>query len=329
MRLRDPLGPFRRPSKAPAQAAAAPDWAGFFTAAEYAEFLGLIGAYFRARGTAFRIEEGVVSVQDDGSLQFGLANLAQMCHQQPRGDWARIIAGHFGSLAQARREEQEIEDLVGDFARVAPLLAVRLFPRAHLDAVGPDKLVFREDLQDTITTLVFDLPATVRSVLPEQTEPWGKTAGELLAIGLENVRRTCLPGIREVELAPDLSIRLISGVSFMTASHALLLDHHPGCVGRFGALVGVPHRHAVLCYPMADRRVVKAVARLLPAVSGMEQEGPGSISRALYWYRQGRFLSLPYAETPEGYRFMVPPEFVKVLEQMPPAPGGSGKERGG
>lgn len=326
-RSRDPLGFFHRPSKEPgwnkphsSGAEGVPEWAGFFSTAEYEEFIRLIGAHFEARGEAFRVEDGVVDV-DGSDIQFGLGNLAQMCHQQSRADWPELISAHFAGLVQAKREEEELEDIASDFEKVRKLLSVRLFPRAHLGAVGPEKLIMREDMDGVLSVLVFDMPASVRSVLPEQAESWGLSHAELLAMGLENVWQNLRVEARQVDIGAGVGIRLISGPSFMTATHALLLDRHPGCVGPFGALVGVPHRHAVVAFPMVDRRTIAAVGRLLPAVSGMEKEGPGSISPCLYWYHDKTFTNLPYTSTDEGFRFMVPKEFLAILEKMPPAPG--------
>ena len=334
MRSRDPLSHFLRPSReghhardAQAQDPApenVPEWAAFFSPAEYAEFIRLVGAYFQERGAAFSIREGLVDLPDQGSIRLGLGNLAQICNHQSRSDWPAIVAAHFDGLARARQEEEQLESLAGDFDQIKSLLAVRLFPRSHIEAIGTDRLIGREDLEGVLTALVFDMPATVRTVPPEQAAAWRRPAAELLSIGLENVWRSCRPNVRDVALDGGLVIRLLSGTNFTTATHALLLDRRPGCVGSFGSLVAVPHRHAVLCFPIEDRRVIPAVASLLPAVTAMEKEGPGSISSRLYWYRGGRFTDLPYSETPEGYRFTAPPDFVKAIEEMPPAPDASG-----
>jgi hypothetical protein len=239
-----------------------------------------------------------------------------MCHQRDRQEWARIIAAHFGGLERSRRDGEEIMRLSEDFARASELLAVRLYPEAGLRSIGPDKLVCRRDLEGTLTALVFDMPSTIHTVAAEQAAPWGRSREELLRLGLENVRSRCRPDESEVEIGDGCRIRLISGDSFLTASHALLLADRPGCGGRHGALVAVPHRHAVICCPIDGAAVLKAVRLLPPIVRGMEREGPGSISSNLYWHREGRFLNLPYRIEGQNLVFEPPEEFARLLQEL-------------
>ena len=122
----------------------------------------------------------------------------------------------------------------------------------------------------------------------------GQDADELFEIALGQVRENCIPDKSDQELTPDVTIRLLSDESFFVASHALLLDDHPECIGAFGSLIGVPHRHVLLAYPIEDLHVVQAINLLIPIILGMERDGPGSISPRLYWYRDGDYQDLPY-----------------------------------
>lgn len=298
-----------------------PEWAGFFSAEEYAAFLGLVETYFRERGLPAAVQDGSVVAGEgaDGGpagLRFGLGNLAQMCRQRDRGEWARLIAAHFDGLEQSRRDSEEIARLSTDFARAGELLAVRLYPEAGLRSVVRDGLVCRQDLEGLLTVLVFDMPGTIQTVTAEQAAPWGRSHEELFRLGLENVRQKCVPEETEVELAPGCPIRLISGNSFLTASHALLLDRRPACAGPHGALVAVPNRHAVICCPIRDAGIFKTMGLLPPIVLGMERDGPGSISRNLYWRRDGRFLNLPYRIEGASLILDPPEEFAALLRDL-------------
>jgi hypothetical protein len=117
----------------------------------------------------------------------------------------------------------------------------------------------------------------------------------------------------------------LTGDHFFVATHALFLHEHPDCLGAHGALVVVPHRHAVLCSPVHDLRVVTAVQRMAILADRMERQGPGSISPRLYYrYPDGRFIDLPYALNAPRFNFFPPEPFVDVLNHLPEPPSGRG-----
>jgi len=83
-----------------------------------------------------------------------------------------------------------------------------------------------------------------------------------------------------------------------------------------GSLIGVPHRHAVIIYPIESLQVVQAINRLIPTIHGMHNEGPGSISNKLLWYQDDEFRDLPYGVEGNKLRFMPPEFFVEMLNSM-------------
>ena len=78
----------------------------------------------------------------------------------------------------------------------------------------------------------------------------------------------------------------------------------------YGAVVAVPHRHVVVFHAIRNLGVVKAISAMLPVAFGMYQEGPGSISPNLYWYRDGKFTLLPSKVTAKEITFLPPDTFV-------------------
>lgn len=293
-------------------------WARLFDEERGRRFEDLVKAHFRGRGAEFRLEDGLVVVQDeDGAKQqLGLMNLAQLCARSEPLEWRGIIEEHFRTLEKSHREQQVLEERVDDFERIEELLAVRLWPREYLSELDGDKLIHREDLPGTLSALVFDLPSSIRNVTPEEAAGWGKDAEELFEIALDNVRENCIPDTMRQELAEGVEVTLFTDESFFVASHALLLDEHPECLGPFGALVGVPHRHVLLTFPIEDLRVLPAIQTLIPVIAGLERDGPGSISPRLYWYRDGEYLDLPYRVEEQTLNFSPPEEFVEMLNLL-------------
>jgi hypothetical protein len=301
-----------------------PPWASFFTPPQYQCFVGHVENHFRRQQQKFTLKDGVVLLDRppaEGFQQHGLANLAQLCYRNEEKDWADIIAEHFRTLRKSHAEQSLLETRLDDFERVRELLAVRLWPVDYLPELSRDRFIRRHDLPGTLTALVFDLPSSVRNVTPEEARRWGKSPEELFEIGLTNVRENCIPDASEQDLGDGVTVSLLSDESFFVASHALLLEDRPECLGAFGALVGVPHRHVLLTYAIEDLGVLHAINLLVPIIMGMEKEGPGSISSCLYWYKDGKFTDLPYHVKNKVLHFDPPEEFVDVLNLLG-EPGG-------
>ncbi len=293
----------------------APEWASFFSAAEYQRFEKLVCDYFHEEGAEVAVEEGFVHVPERDHT-YGLQNLAQVCHMSPEEEWRDTIGEHFLRLREAEDDRDRIEQEMEDFDAVADLLAVRLYHEDYVNSLGRDKVVFREDFEGTVSVLVVDLPTTIQTVPSETAKKWDKSVDELFAHGLGNVRRTVVPEVSTEEITPDVVIRYFVSDNFLTSTHALMLNQHPDCIGTYGALVGIPHRHVVLCFPINDIGVVSAINAMLPVIQGMFEEGPGSISPHLYWYQDDQFTLLPCEVTEEEMRFQPPAEFIAVLNEL-------------
>jgi hypothetical protein len=290
-----------------------PEWASFFSLGEWEAFIREVQRYFDDRGVAYHIDGGMVNMED-GSQQYGLGNLAQMCRQLKRHDWAAFIQSHFSTMEQSEQETHDLELKIGDFMQVKGMLMVRVMADDSIPTDFP--LVSRVDLPGTISFIVFDLPSTVRSVRGNEAEVWGRDAEELFAIALDNVRRNAQPDVSHQELKDGQEAIIFSGESFYIASHALLLEEHPECLGPHGALVAIPHRHCLITYPIQSIDVVQVVDVMGMVAMGMEREGPGSISPKLYWYHNGRFVDLPFEITRDAFTFTPPDEFTALLNQL-------------
>lgn len=296
-----------------------PDWATFFTGRQYAAFITLVTNHLQQQGAPFTVEDGLVRLGKEGDpehRQLGLLNLAQKCHLQEERHWARTIADHFTTVERSQREGDALEERLQDFAKVSELLAVRLWPVSYRGQLDDDHLVFREDLPGVLSVLVYDLPSTIRNVSPQEMEAWGRTTDELFAIGLDNVREMCIPDVITKDVGDGVSLICLVDESYYVASHALLLEDHPDCIGVHGALIGIPHRHVMLSYPINDVGVVRAINRMIPLAFGLEKEGPGSITPNVYWHRDNTFTLLPYQISQKQIVFTPPEEFTALLNDL-------------
>jgi len=293
-------------------------WGKFFTEEEKKYFFQLVHAYFIIKKIEATITEGIVYIEGT-SLKLGLNNIAQICHQSARNEWTGLVAEHFDRLLETMQSEAEFEETAKDYAKVSRYLGVRLYSKKYVEnanQVTKMNMIFREDIADTVTALVYDMPSTVRTVNLHDAQLWGKDMNELFAVGLENVKKNCIPEITQENLTDDIKVTLLRGDSMFITSLVFFLDDFPTCTGEYGALIGLPHRHALLCYPVEDLAVIDALKALIAMISGMYKEGPGSISPNLYWNTNGKFINLPYKQNEKQVEFFPPDEFTELLNKL-------------
>lgn len=294
-----------------------PEWAKFFEPKEYRAFMEAIEAEFKRRRVRARFDEGTVTLTPPKGApqQCGLLNLAQMCHQLPREEWAEVVQHHFDSLFEAGGQDEALDGLEGDFERARALLKVRLYPEDASEAMDRAHAVFRPSFDRVIEALVYDFPNTVATVHTDHVKAWGRPPEEIFGLGLSNVRSSGKLTPQAFPLEEGGSLEALTGESFFTATHALLLDDYIGAA-EHGALVAIPHRHTVLFHRIENLTAVRAIQALLIAGFGMYQEGPGSISPELYWWRGGRYTLLPSRVSAKAIDFSPPAEFVELLNGL-------------
>jgi hypothetical protein len=285
-------------------------------------FYRLVEEHFARQGKTVSIRDGVATVTattdadkdaDPKPNQLGLQNLSQLCAQIDEKEWPEVIAKHFDAFAASEQDEKRILAHIEDYEQIKQRLAVRIMPR--YDQVPPETLVCREDLEGTFSTLVFDLPTTIRSVHADEEKRWPVGLSAVWATALENTKALTKPEIEEMDFG-GVTVKAVTSEDSYVTTHALWLHEQPDWLGPRGALVAIPHRHALLVYPIRDMGVVMAIEKLAVVATGMEQEGPGSITANLYWFCDGKFVNLPYELKGRSLNFHPPNEFVEMLNTL-------------
>ena len=290
-----------------------PGWARFFEPGAFRAFLAALDAELRRRSLDYEIADGVLRLSGAREGEYGLVNLAQVCNLAPRNDWPGLVSAHFTTLLRGESESASLDTLAADFEKARPLLKVRLYPGTY----PVDAAVHSVPVPGIVAVLVYDLPNSVASVPVNHAKGWGRPDDELFRIALENVRAGGPLESHLTDIADGVVVHALLGQSFFTATHSLFLDDYVRAADApHGALVGIPHRHAILFHPILDRRALRAAQSLIPATFGMFQEGPGSVSHEVYWWREGRFTLLPARVTARAVEFAPPPEFVALLDRL-------------
>ncbi len=295
-----------------------PEWANFLTSSEYEKFLESIEKYFKNKGIAYELSDGVIHVKNDdfGFNQLGLSNVAQLCKLEGIAKCENVVKEHFDGMVQAHQFDIEFKKIIDDFEKVKDYIGVRLYNDGYLEQVNNDITITKNVAPGIHEMLIFDMPHAVTSIQPDQVVKWGKTSQELFTIGENNIREKYSFNISQEQFG-DFKIRFVQADHFFVPNILLEMDQYPGLVGSQGSLVGVPHRHAAIIYPIENLEVVNVINQLIPTIKGMYAEGPGSLSAKLYWLKKdGTIIELPSEISEKKLKFIPPEEFVNMLNTL-------------
>jgi len=294
-----------------------PEWASFFNKNEYMEFLKSIENYFRKRNITYEQADGLLTVRTDsfGVDKLGLTNLAQVCKQDKPRNYGRIVFEHFESMIRSHQFDTGFQQIVQDYEKVKQYIGVRLYPSDYAAAIGKDLTIGKDFSESIYAMIVFDLPDSIINVQPEHTRNWDKTLDELFETGIQNVRNKYPVEISEQKFK-EFNIWFVQSDHFFAPNILFDLKNHNKLIGSKGSLIGIPHRHAVIVYPIENINVMKAINQLIPTIYGMNAEGPGSISSNIFWYRDGQFQNLPYKLVDKKLQFFPPENFLAVLNTL-------------
>lgn len=296
-----------------------PDWARPLSAEKYALFVTTVGEALdamRASDQRQAIDEGVLRLRNsEGRVEsFGLQNLAQILALETPAKWPQIVADHFDTMLTVDNPPQDPTEILTS-------LRVRLW---HPDYVKElSEAVHKVLAPGLVLALVIDLPKKVMSVKRDDLTVWGLTEDLAWSAGRENSKHEGFELVPQAR--PDgTELFFLIGDSLYVTSHALWLNERVTIDLENGALIGVPTRHLLVVLPVRNVRVVQAVPGLWAATKTTFDEGRGSISPDLYWWRHGTFTLFPIDASSQPIKVQPPDGFVEVLNRLAAAerPGG-------
>lgn len=263
---------------------------------EQIKFVKTVTDYIQKNYPSYTLDfkNGLVIGDDD--YRYGLDNLAKQFHHAKSEEQSDTVAKHFEKMIKLRQEEKELLNQVDNYKAIKSRIMVRILPADYLPTGVESNLITRTDLEDTITTLVFDLPSGTSSVKKTHAEKWGKTIEELYQLGIENTLRT-FPAQITKEDTKGGTIWVMKDDDNLYATTGLLdFTKFPQMIGKYGSLVIIPRRHVALSYPIEDWAVQNMFHPLIVLTKVSYKEGTGSLSENLYWYHNSKFTKVPYEE---------------------------------
>jgi hypothetical protein len=302
-------------SRTPGQA---PAWARMLGDDGFQAFIARVEHYFSERNIEITLNtaEGIIAPDYEVLSRrgvFGLQNIAQKCSHAERERWDKLIAEHFDCLFEPNDAENVLSVDMRSLNAVQGRIRSRLYPEAILKQTSA--IVHRTVADDLLEVLVLDLPKSVRTVSRNEADRWPLTDDELFMLGRRNLSRDTSLRDTRVPL-PGSVLHMFSGDNFYGASHLLVFERYLTQALPHGMVVSVPKRDVIIGHYIRNIGVLEAISGMLQVTAGMYDEGPGSLSPNLYWYRNSSLTLLPYEARNGGFGFHPPAEFEELLQAL-------------
>ncbi|MEV6396131.1 hypothetical protein AB0M39_15360 [Streptomyces sp. NPDC051907] len=311
------MGLFRRGPKRDGRDAPRDPEFSFFSVEEGARFRGQVREAFAEQGLEVTVYADVVS--DSAGRQFGLGNLAAVCHNDDRGprSWPELVRQHVGMVLRTMEAPSALDTLPAEQIRA------QLYPRVvGADGLNSEHFVYARPLAPGLfEILALDLPESVMMLTDEALEPLGDL-DYLREQALYNLRGLPLEAHETVKDTGGMRFEVVLGDSFFTASRVLTLDSVVRQVlgqelPADGALVAMPFRHQLAFHAIHDTTMIPALNAMASFAATGFEDTPGAISPYVYWWHDGTLTQLSDREEDgEGLRIVVGDEFQELLERL-------------
>ncbi|MEU3301496.1 hypothetical protein ABZ729_16965 [Streptomyces sp. NPDC006678] len=311
------MGLFRRGPKRDGDDAPRDAEFAFFSVDEGARFRSQVREAFAEQGLEVTVYADVVA--DSSGRQFGLGNLAAVCHNDQRGPrvWPDVIRGHVGLVLRTMDAPSALDTLPADQIRA------QLYPRViGTDGLDRDTFRYARALAPGLSeVLALDLPESVMMLTDDALEPLGDVPG-LRDRAMANLRGLPVEGHETIEDAGGMSFDVVVGDSFYTASRVLVLDalvrqvtgQH---ITADGALVALPFRHQLAFHVIRDAGVIPSLNAMAAFAASGYADTPGAITPYVYWWRAGTLTQLSDRDVEgDGLRIVVGEDFRDLLERL-------------
>jgi hypothetical protein len=289
----------------------------FFSVDEGALFRGQVREAFAEHGLEVTVYADVVT--DSAGRQFGLANLAAVCHNDERGPrvWGELARQHAGMVLRTMDAPSALDTLPPDQIRA------QLYPRViSEEGLDPQTFAYARSVAPGLyEVLALDLPESVMMLTDEALEPLGAVQ-QLREQALRNLRDLPVEGRETVKDSDGTRFEVVLGDSFYTASRVLALESLVRQVtGQQitgdGALVAMPFRHQIAFHVIHDTSVIPSLNAMAAFAASGYEDTPGAVSPYVFWWRRGLLTQLSEEDGDgEGLRIVVGDDFQQLLERL-------------
>ncbi|WP_262151910.1 hypothetical protein [Chryseobacterium foetidum] len=273
------------------------------------------------REKVFSLDDGVIKTES--GFQAGLDNLLYKSKNQNDDKvLAAIVKEHFDGLFDSMDFSKSMD--LKDFNKVKEHLSLRIYPEEYFDQYfKPENVVFKKDLEGTITILMLDLPTAFTNVMrKEMFDFWKKDEKDLFALAQQNINKQTVTKLtQEIDLGGSkIEISFIENETY-AGSYALdLINNSTDFVGDLGSVVAFPNKGLInICKITTEKPVdfVKFIQGMKSLVEKFHDNHPYPISTDFFWYYNNKFTKIMVIEKPNGNIDVVSPdELTKLLVKL-------------
>ncbi len=296
-----------------------PAWAQkLFTLDELRLFYRAVEEAMWRRMNWFEVKDGflVVHLPTGDIAQCGLLNVATRCAAATRAEYPVLVEAHFERCFATVAPAEKADDPLPSWEQIRPHLRMRLYADAFL---GERKAhcIGRQLTDGIYAASVIDYPHMAVSLSDEMLTALCGTVEDAIAASIANCRD--LKFTRE-----DLPIDGAEAFVLMSDNHYVTsqifhLERHLPAGHLSGALVGLPHRHNLMVYPLRPESVAMAIPAMHFVCRNVyrdftKKEQGLALSPHLYWWHEGELTMVPVVgDLGTSHAIIVPPEFVERM----------------
>lgn len=219
-------------------------------------------------------------------VSVSMARLRQLTINEPTGEWFAIISDYLSTLLATAAVERESPLDVTDFGSMRGLIRTRTYVVGEDD----DEWVCWPIAPGLVQRLLIDHVHTVESVRRRWVTHWPMSDAGLFDLADDNVRADGDAHVAAVSfdgepMAEGLAISRLTGPEYLTA-HLGWLDAYP-VVGSAGALITIPSKTVMYCYPINDVDALRAALILARLGQLMYLDDEWPVSPWLYHWHDG------------------------------------------
>ena len=248
----------------------------------------------------------------DVGTEVGLTNLYNICTQNDKSQWKKIIKDYFSQVKVSRDEEKGIIPKLEKFETAKEYLKLRIYPIDYKEQISKSS-IFESDTDDYISVVVLDFPSAIRNLTKEYTEKWNLSEKEIFEVAKENTLKNNKEEFEEYKITDTFSVSvMLSDTNIFVTSSIYDLNKKCNSISKYGAFVAIPNRYGIVLKNVNKETINNDIVQMMGLVNYMYQQGPTSITNTIYWFDGNNFFKVIH--DPSKGLIKLPDELMKVLK---------------
>ncbi|MEH0154411.1 hypothetical protein V6R21_09725 [Limibacter armeniacum] len=258
------------------------------------------------------VKDGVIRLKDgQGMTEFNLHNLLLICKDEESDQIVLLVEDHFKKLFDTIDAQSKLNP--EDFASMQDRLSIRVYNEGIIKSMGnKEMLITKEDMEGTVSLLMFDLPSGFTPVPKKLLELWNQKEDTLFGLAQQNVnKQEVIRDSKKLQAQGDsMEVHIIENDDYCASYVLDLTNNAPELVGEWGSVITIPNKGvAVICTISEETPVefVNFIKILRPIVAKFYNEHPQPVSKEFYWYYNQTFTKITTFEDENGQVNVIAP----------------------